>query len=266
VRKRPNENVEVGRVFDQDPAAGTRVDEDTPVVIFVSSGVAKTTVPDVVGEPRDDAVAALTAANLKVSVSEVFSEKPVGEVTAQNPGAGTRLAEGETVFINVSRGIKQVAVPSVVGETLDAAIAAIEDAGFAAGSPVFENAERPENTVISQDPAGGSLQRPGTTIVLTVSKGPAQVQVPDVEGLDLGTARATLRGAGFRVDVVFADTDLLEEDGIVLAQTPTGGVDADPKSTVTLTVGRFVEPPPDETFPTDTTTTDTTTTDEFPPP
>ena len=265
VRKRANETVEVGRVFDQDPAAGTRVDKDTPVVIFVSSGVAKTTVPEVVGETRDDAVAALTAANLEVSVSEVYSEQEVGTVTAQKPGAGTRLAEGETVFINVSRGIKQVAVPSVVGESLDGAIAAIENAGFVAGSPVFENADRPENTVIAQDPAGGSLQRPGTTIVLTVSRGPAQVPVPDVEGLDLASARAALQAEGFRVSVVRADTDLIEEDGIVLAQSPAGGVDADPKSTVTLTVGRFVEPPPEETFPTETTTTETTTTDEEQP-
>ena len=84
-----------------------------------------------------------------------------------------------------------------------------------------------------------------------MSKGPAQVPVPNVEGLDVATARATLRADGFRVSVVRADTDLVEEDGIVLAQSPAGGVDADPKSTVTLTVGRFVEPPPEETFPTD---------------
>ena len=89
--------------------------------------------------------------------------------------------------------------------------------------------------------------------MLTVSRGPAQVPVPDVEGLDLATARATLRAEGFRVSVVRADTDLIEEDGIVLAQSPAGGVDADPESTVTLTVGRFVEPPPEETFPTETT-------------
>jgi eukaryotic-like serine/threonine-protein kinase len=264
VRKRPNENIEVGRVFDQDPQGGEGVDKESTVVIFVSSGRAKTTVPDVVGETRDDAVAALTAADLDYSVTEVYSEKPVGEVTAQSPGAGTRLVKGETVFINVSRGIKQVAVPSVVGESLDAAIAAIEDAGFAAGSPVFENADRPENTVIAQDPAANSLQRPGTTIVLTVSKGPAQVQVPDVEGLDLTSARAALQAEGFRVSVVRADTDLIEEDGIVLAQSPAGGVEADPKSTVTLTVGRYVEPPPEETFPTETTPTETTTTEAIP--
>jgi serine/threonine-protein kinase len=263
VRKRPNENVELNRVFDQDPAEGTRVDKESTVVIFVSSGRAKTTVPDVRGMSRDDAVASLTAANLKVSVAEVYSEQEPGIVTAQSPGPGTRLVEGETVRINVSRGIKQVAVPSVVDQTLDAAIAEIEGAGFVAGSPVFENSDKPENTVIAQDPAGGSLQRPGATIALTVSKGPAQVTVPNVEGLDVATARATLQAEGFRVSVVRADTDLVEEDGIVLAQSPAGGADADPESTVTLTVGRFVEPPPEETFPTDT--TETTPTEPAPP-
>jgi len=266
VRRRPNENVGVGRVFDQEPAEGERVEKGSTVIIVVSSGRAKTTVPDVKDMTRDEAVVALTGANLDFSVTEVYSEQEPGTVTAQSPGAGTRLAVGETVFINVSRGIRQEAVPSVVDETLDAAIAAIEDAGFTAGSPVFENSDRPENTVIAQDPAGGSLQRPGTTIVLTVSKGPAQVLVPDVEGLDVQTARETLRAEGFKVSVVKADTDLFEEDGIVLAQTPTGGTEADPKSRVTLTVGRFVEPPPEETFPTDTETTETTPTDDFPPP
>jgi serine/threonine-protein kinase len=265
VRKRPNESVEAGRVFDQDPAAGTRVDKESTVVIFVSSGQAKTTVPEVVGMTRDEAVAALTAANLDVSVSEVYSEQEPGTVTAQKPGPGTRLVEGETVFINVSRGIKQVSVPSVVGQTLDEAVAAIENAGLTAGSPVFENSERPENTVIGQNPAGGSMQRPGTTVSLTVSKGPAQVEVPNVEGFDADTARTTLRNAGFKVVTVKADTELFEENGIVLAQTPAGGTDADPKSTVTITVGRFVEPPTD-TIPTETDPTETipTETEPFP--
>jgi beta-lactam-binding protein with PASTA domain/predicted Ser/Thr protein kinase len=263
VRRRPNPGVPVGQVFDQEPAEGERVEKGSTVIIVVSTGRAKTTVPDVVGRTRDEAVAMLTAADLRVNVQEVYSETTPGVVTAQDPGSGTRIAVGATVRINVSRGVKQVSVPSVVGESLDAAIAAIEDAGFTAGSPVFESSDRPENTVIAQDPAGGSLQRPGTTVVLTVSKGPAQVEVPNVEGFDVDSARSTLQGAGFKVSVVRADTDLFEEDGIVLAQSPAGGTQADPKSTVTLTVGRFVEPPPTDTFPTDT--TGTVPTDEFPP-
>ena len=93
--------------------------------------------------------------------------------------------------------------------------------------------------------------------MLTVSRGPAQVPVPDVEGLDLATARATLRAEGFRVSVVRADTDLIEEDGIVLAQSPAGGVEADPESTVTLTVGPLRRAAAEDTEPTDTFPTET---------
>lgn len=263
VRRQPNENVDPGRVFDQDPAAGTRVDKETTVVIFVSSGKAKTTVPDVVDHTRDDAVAALTAAHLKVDVHEVYSEKEPGTVTAQDPPAGTRVEEGATVRINISRGVKQVPVPSVVGQTIDEANAALEAAGFVVGAPVFENSDKPENTVIAQDPGGGSLQRPGTTVTITASKGPAKTPVPDVEGLDTASARATLTAAGFKVVVVFADTDNPSEDGIVLVQSPGAGTDAAPGDTITLTAGRFVAPPT-----TDTTTTDTTTipTEPIPPP
>ena len=263
VRRRPNENVDIGRVFDQDPAAGERVDKDTTVVILVSSGKAKTTVPDVRGKTRDDAVATLTAAQLKVNVVEVYSDQEPGIVTGQNPGAGVRLVVGETVRINVSQGVKQVTVPSVVGQTLDEAVAALEAQGFTAGSPVFENSDKPDNTVLSQDPAAGTLQRPGTTIALTVSKGPAQTPVPDVEGLDVQSARKTLHAAGFKVDVVFADTDAPEEDGLVLAQSPGAGIDADPKSTVTLTIGRYVAPPPPPPT-TESTTTETVPTEPVP--
>jgi serine/threonine-protein kinase len=256
VRKQPNENVDVGRVFDQDPVAGTRVDKGTTVVIFVSSGKAKTTVPDVVGSTRDEAVAALTAANLKVSVFEVYSETAPGTVTAQKPPAGTRLTVGETVQINVSRGVKQVEVPSVVGASIDDAIAELEAAGFAVASPVFESSDSPENTVIAQSPGAGTLQRPGTTVTLTASEGPAKEAVPDVVGIDVQAARATLLTAGFKVVVVFADSDDPTEDGIVLVQSPGAGVEAAQGDTVTLTVGRFVEPPletaPTDTFPTDT--------------
>jgi eukaryotic-like serine/threonine-protein kinase len=258
VRPRSNETVDVGRVFDQDPAAGTRVDKESVVILFVSSGKAKTTVPEVLGLSRDEAVAALTDAHLKVDVHEVYSEKEPGTVTAQVPAAGERLLEGETVRINVSRGIRQISVPSVVGQTVDEAITTLEGQGFAVGSPVFENSDKPENTVLSQDPAAGTLQRPGTTITLTASKGPAKVAVPDVEGVEVSFARATLRAAKFKVVVIQADTDNPDEDGIVIVQSPAGGTEAAPGDTVTLTVGNYVPPPTTETTTTETTTTETT--------
>jgi beta-lactam-binding protein with PASTA domain/predicted Ser/Thr protein kinase len=263
VHKRANDAVDVGRVFDQDPNGGEDVDKGTTVVLIVSSGQAKTTVPNVVGMNRDEAVATLTQANLRASVFEVYSEKEPGTVTGQNPGAGIRVPEGETVRINVSQGVKLVNLPSVVGQSLTEAQSALENAGFTVASPVFEESDKPENQVLSQDPEGGTQQRPGTTVTLTVSKGPAQVDVPDVEGDDVSTARATLRNAGFKVVIEKADTDNPLEQDVVLGQSPAGGVKAAKGSTVTLTVGRFVAPPETSTT---TTTTETTPTDTLPLP
>jgi hypothetical protein len=45
------------------------------------------------------------------------------------------------------------------------------------------------------------------------------------------------------------DTDDPSLDNVVLAQDPEGFAEAEPRSVVTITVGRFVEPPPTETVP-----------------
>ena len=108
---------------------------------------------------------------------------------------------------------------------------------------------------------GNSTASKGSSVTLSVSKGPTTVTVPDVALQTVADARATLRAAGFRVAVVRQDTDDESLDGVVMSQDPGGNTQADPKSVVTLTVGQFV-PPPDvttETTPTDT-STDTTTT------
>ena len=96
-------------------------------------------------------------------------------------------------------------------------------------------------------------------MTLSVSKGPTTVTVPDVSLQTGPGARATLTAPpASRSSVVHQDTDDESLDGLVMSQDPGGNTQADPKSTVTLTVGQFV-PPPDVT--TDTTSTDTTSTD-----
>ena len=57
VKRQPNTdpNVRVGFVYDQDPNAGIRVDKTSSVTIYVSLGPPKVTVPQLIGESRDDA-------------------------------------------------------------------------------------------------------------------------------------------------------------------------------------------------------------------
>jgi beta-lactam-binding protein with PASTA domain len=63
-------------------------------------------------------------------------------------------------------------------------------------------------------------------------------------------AVATLENAGFRTREVVEDTDDPTEDGIVIAQDPIGGTQANPNTIITLFVGRFTGTTTEETTPT----------------
>jgi serine/threonine-protein kinase len=257
VRRLASGDVPVGIVYDQDPGAGTRLTKGSLVTILVSTGKAKVKVPDVVGARRDDAVQALTNAGLDPNVVEVSSDEEAGAVTAQSPKGGTVVIEGSTVRINVSKGPKPVAVPSVVGLLYDQAASQLQGAGFAVARRDVED-NQPKDVVVDQDPNGNSLASKGSTVTLTVSKGPATAAVPDVTSSDEATARSTLEASGFKVKVVDQDTDDPTLEGIVISQDPTGGAQAKPGVKVTIFVGRFVAPPPATTTGETTDTVPTT--------
>src|SRR5262249_47514107 len=114
--------------------------------------------------------------------------------------------------------------------------------------------------VIDQQPAGGNAGSKGSTITLTVSKGPQTTGVPNVENTDVQTARSQLESSGFKVKVTHQDTTDPTLEGIVLSQTPGPDTQAKPGSTVTLVVGHYkAAPPPPAGTTTETTATTTTT-------
>ena len=91
----------------------------------------------------------------------------------------------------------KVAVPSVVGQTVDQATAAIEGAGFELGKVEESFDDKVESgKVISQDPKGDSKQAKGTKINLTVSKGVQEITVPDLTGMTADQAQKALTASG----------------------------------------------------------------------
>jgi eukaryotic-like serine/threonine-protein kinase len=257
VQRKPDNETPVGLVSSQDPLPGRKVDKGEIVVIAVSTGKAKTKVPNVVGRSQAEALQALSDAHLRWNVVAVFSDKEVGIVTGQEPKAGERVVEGAVVRINVSKGSKPVQVPNVVGQPYASAESTLQGVGFVVARQEVDS-EAPAGNVISQSPAPGNTASKGSTVTLQVSKGPQTTALPDVTNQDVDSATAALEAAGFKVKVVRRDTDDPLQDNVVISQAPDAGTEAKPGATVTLTVGRFVEaaPPP----PTDTSTTDTTTT------
>ena len=253
-RRQPNDTVAAGIVFDQSPDAGSRVARNSDVVIFVSTGKQKVTVPDVRGKSVNDAVTALADAGLRANTVEIHSSETPGTVIAQDPAANARVVKGTRVRINVSQGLAPVAVPPVVGQPLDQAIPLLEGAGFKVGPPRYVDSEQAKDTVLSQDPSGNSSAPRGTTVTLTVSKGPRTTTIPDVTGENVESAKVRLKGAGFKVRVVTIETSDPTLDGQVITQSPDAGTEATPGSVVTITVGKYVAPPTTTTTP----TTDTT--------
>jgi beta-lactam-binding protein with PASTA domain len=268
VRRLPNATVEVGRVFDQSRPPGERTEKGNLVIIKVSTGKPKVSVPSVIGEKDTDAVAKLTERGLKVDVHHVNSDKEPGTVTGQFPKAGARVFKGEKVRINVSQGPKPIAVPPVVGQPIESAAGTLQGAGFAVARRDVE-ASAAKGIVVQMDPPANSLVAPGSTITLFVSKGPKEATVPDVTSFSRADAIATLRNSGFKVVVDVQDTEDPSLDGVVLTQTPGPGESAKPGTTVTITVGHYVAPPPPPTTtattPTYTIPLDTTVPGQTPP-
>jgi serine/threonine-protein kinase len=248
VRRVANSDVAEGVVFNQNPSEGVGVEKESRVLLDVSSGKPQVSIPSVVGQTRDSAVAELTDAGLDARVEEVNSDKEAGTVTAQEPAAGRVVIEGTQVRINVSVGPRPVTVLNVVGLPFDQARTELQSAGFAVRR-VNVSSDLAEGIVVEQNPTGGSSGERGETVTLSVSRGPSTVAVPDVTFQDAAVARATLVNAGFRVLEQVEDTSDPSLDGIVTAQSPVGTAQAAPNSQVTIFVGNFVEETPTETIP-----------------
>jgi serine/threonine-protein kinase len=235
-------------VYDQDPSAGNKTPKGNSVTIFVSTGAAKVRVPDVRGDSSTEAAAAIASVGLKPEAHDVYSLKDPGTVVAQAPSPGEKVVKGSKVRINVSKGPAPVAVPPVVGIPYAQASSELQAKGFRV-ERVDKDSNDPAGTVVDQDPNGNTFAPKGSTVTLSVSKGPKTTAVPEVTTLDENTAATILRQSGFKVKVVPQQTGDPSLKGIVLDQDPPPNAQAKPGSVVTIYVGRFSQTTTTETTP-----------------
>jgi beta-lactam-binding protein with PASTA domain/tRNA A-37 threonylcarbamoyl transferase component Bud32 len=161
-----------GQVVDQNPQAGQQVVQGTEVLLDVSKGAKTVAVPNVVGLSEADARSTLEGAGFQVqSVSASSDSTPEGNVSAQNPSAGTDAPKGSTVTITISTGPSTTTVPDEIGQDKQVAMDDLRANGFkvhaenvACGDP------NQDNIVQDQDPAGGSDAPTGSTVNISVCK------------------------------------------------------------------------------------------------
>jgi eukaryotic-like serine/threonine-protein kinase len=177
-------------------------------------------VPSVTSQPLDTAVSRLQDEGFKTDIVNRANAAPRGTVFEQRPSAGTELEEGDTVTILASTGPATVVVPNAVGLPEQQARDRLASASLEVR--VFEVfSDKPEGTVIAQNPGSGERVSPDESVRLNVSKGSGLVDVPSVVGLTRAEADAQLSDAGLEANVF--EVPSIEPAGTVVAQHPVGG-------------------------------------------
>lgn len=171
-------SVSEGDVIETTPSANTQASKDTKIVMKVSKGAEKKTVPNVIGKNDQDAQNEITSAGLTVTVTYDYNDSvEEGKVVSQTLNAGKKVAAGTNVGITVSRGQEppeKVQVPPVTSSSLDNAKQLIKSAGLSVGSIDYRTDDSiPSGCIISCDPGDGTEVEEGTTVNLVVSQGPA---------------------------------------------------------------------------------------------
>src|SRR5262249_22307214 len=125
--------------------------------------------------------------NIKMVIvrkDDYSDEFPVGYVISLDPKAGSLEPPGTSVTVTVSKGKAPITVPNVVNLDYNTANQQLTALGRVVAQP-RKDSTQPAGTVLDQSIPQGSGVTTGTTIVLTVSSGPPQVQVPNVSNVGL---------------------------------------------------------------------------------
>jgi len=139
-------------------------------------------------------------------------------------------------------GPQGAAVPDLVGKTPQEAETLVIAAGFTLGEPQEEfNKEIEKGVIYDQSPVAGATAEKGSVITITVSKGPRQVEVPDLKGITEDEALAAIEAAGLSPKPLPDEPSSKTPAGSVMKQNPDPGTLVDEGSTVEYVVSRGVE-------------------------
>jgi serine/threonine-protein kinase len=208
------------------------------VALWWTMSGAKVEVPGVVGLSRAAAVRALEAEGFEAAVQEEFSDRVAeGFVSRQAPTSGTRLREGATVDIWVSKGSQKApALPSFTGWTATAVDDWLAKYDLKGDRRTGRSAAVEEGQVFRQDPVAGTELDRGDTVSYWVSRGKPQAEVPDLVNRTQADAEIALAEAGLNLGSVTPEASATVPAGSVVRQDPAAGEQVDKGSSVNIVV------------------------------
>ena len=194
-----------------------------------------TSAPNLVGQPKAQALAAAGRDGFKVHTESRYDEKAAKDtVLAQTPGANQRIVKGGTITLTLSRGPERHQLPDENGKPYETATDDLTTIKLVPKRVDVYDDSMPAGNVVSTDPQAGTVVSPGTEVTIKVSKGRAPVTVPPVINMDVNQAQTQLAQLGLQVAIKQQQSD--KPANTVIAQSPAPGSGVEKNATVILTV------------------------------
>lgn len=184
----------------------------------------------------------LTSLGLHSRVEKVFSEEVVaGKIISTNPGGGGHVNKGGTVSLLVSKGPERYLIPNVKNLSMQRAAKLLKENSLVLGTVREEfNTVVTQGLIISASPTIGTSVRKNTAVDLLMSKGIEQIPLTSYQGKSSDQALNELTAAGFNVTPTYAFSDTVPI-GIVVSQTPDGGMNLPKGTKVALVISKGPE-------------------------
>lgn len=174
LQRQDHEAIPEGHVIDQQPAPGVMVTGEDNVVVVVSAGPTIRTVPETEGLSPHGAGHQLGRAGILVAESRFTHHDSIslGAVVRTIPPAGTQVERDSDVILEISAGPEPQEVPSIVGQTEEAARRALRDRGFAVVvTSDFVGSNGPRiGSVTAQSPEPGTMHNPSMPLTIVVAR------------------------------------------------------------------------------------------------
>lgn len=175
--ERHDSDIEEGKIIETSPKSGTLRMKNADIDLIISKGEALTEMPDYTGRKYEQLKKSIDKENFKsVRIEEEYDDTVVaGVIITQDPMPGKEVTIKDTdLVLTVSKGQDSITVADLTGYNN----AALENYAQSSGLKIHVgNEEHSDNVqkgnVIRQSPQSGSSLAKGSTISVTLSKGPA---------------------------------------------------------------------------------------------
>jgi beta-lactam-binding protein with PASTA domain len=201
-------------------------------------------VPALIGKDVVYALEMLTdlGLNTKVKGSQYSEAFPKNYVILQEPDPGSEIKKGRDVRIFLSKGMKTVVMPNLIGLSSRQARLVIEENGLCPGqvSSTYYDASISKDEIIAQTPLKNRTVTRGQCVDLLMSVGPRPqaYKMSSFEGLSIDEAVVLIERSNLQVGRLRYDYQPGKPENVIIDQKPRPGYRVLDKAAVDLVINR----------------------------